>query len=204
MTRATHGIAVVAALLVTLLAGAVSTEQPVAPTAKPEDGIPVTDATVQKACGTCHRPDDKSQMSRISFQRNTPEGWQSTIQRMAALNGLKIDPQTARQVVKYLSNHLGLAPEEAKPAACFLQRDTSASVVCSTMKSALVGSGATALVQPDLHPLYTLAPFALAMDVMATEPTTVFFRQAAAPDWVFTPEVSRGPAHRSLAPPFFG
>ncbi len=89
-------------------------------------------------------------------------------------------------------------------SCCPKSRDTSASVVCSTMKSALVGSGATALVQPDLHPLYTLAPFALAMDVMATEPTTVFFRQAAAPDWVFTPEVSRGPAHRSLAPPFFG
>ena len=87
-----------------------------APVAKPEEGIPVTDQTVLKACGTCHRPDDKSQMSRISFQRNTPEGWQNTIQRMAALNGLNIDPATARHVVKYLSNNLGLAPEEAKPA----------------------------------------------------------------------------------------
>ncbi len=88
-----------------------------APTAKPEDGIPVTDQTVLKACGSCHRPDDKSQMSRISFQRNTPEGWQNTIQRMVALNGLQIDPATARHVVKYLSNNLGLAPEEARPAA---------------------------------------------------------------------------------------
>ena len=88
-----------------------------APTAKPEEGIPITDQTVLKACGSCHRPDDKSQMSRISFQRNTPEGWQNTIQRMAALNGLNIDPATARHVVKYLSNNLGLAPEEAKPAA---------------------------------------------------------------------------------------
>ena len=88
-----------------------------APTAKPEDGIPITDQTVLKACGTCHRPDEKSQLSRISFQRNTPEGWQNTIQRMAALNGLNIDAGTARHVVKYLSNTLGLAPEEAKPAA---------------------------------------------------------------------------------------
>ncbi len=87
-----------------------------APTPKPEEGIPITDQTVLKACGTCHRPDDKSQMSRISFQRNTPEGWQNTIQRMAALNGLNIDPVTARHVVKYLSNNLGLAPEEARPA----------------------------------------------------------------------------------------
>jgi len=88
-----------------------------APTAKPEEGIPIADATVTKACGTCHRPDEKGQLSRISFQRNTPEGWQTAIQRMAALNGLRIDPATARHVVKYLSNNLGLAPEEAKPAA---------------------------------------------------------------------------------------
>ena len=31
-------------------------------------------------------------MSRISFQRNTPEGWQEIIRRMVSLNGLKIDP----------------------------------------------------------------------------------------------------------------
>jgi len=88
-----------------------------APQPKPEEGIPITSPVVQKACSSCHAPDDKQQMSRISFQRNTPEGWQENIRRMAALNGLKIDPQTAREVVKYLSDHLGLAPEEAKPAA---------------------------------------------------------------------------------------
>ena len=94
-----------------------ATQASAAPTPKPEDGIPITDETVVKACGSCHRPDDKNQLSRISFQRNTPEGWQNTIQRMAALNGLTIDPATARHVVKYLANNLGLAPEEAKPAA---------------------------------------------------------------------------------------
>ena len=93
-----------------------------APAPPPQVGIPVTDRTVQKACGACHQPDAKGQMSRISFQRNTPEGWQSTIQRMVSLNGLPIDPQTARQVVKYLSNNHGLAPEEAKPAAFEVER----------------------------------------------------------------------------------
>lgn len=95
---------------------------PAAPTAKPEDGISITDETVRKACGSCHRPDDKQQLSRISFQRNTPEGWQEVIRRMAALNGLRIDPATARDVIKYLSNHLGLAPEEARPAAFEVER----------------------------------------------------------------------------------
>ncbi|MGE0812690.1 MAG: quinohemoprotein amine dehydrogenase subunit alpha [Vicinamibacterales bacterium] len=83
--------------------------------AAPETGIPVTDDTVRKACGGCHRPDDKQQMSRISFRRTTPEGWERTITRMMALNGLKIDAQTARAVVKSLSNSHGLAPEEARP-----------------------------------------------------------------------------------------
>ncbi|MGE4226319.1 MAG: quinohemoprotein amine dehydrogenase subunit alpha [Vicinamibacterales bacterium] len=78
-------------------------------------GIPVTDQTVVKACGGCHRPDDKQQLSRISFRRTTPEGWERTITRMMALNGLKIDAATARQVVKSLSNSHGLAPEEARP-----------------------------------------------------------------------------------------
>lgn len=93
-----------------------------APQAKAEAGIPIPDATVQKACAPCHTVDDKQQISRISFRRNTPEGWQETIRRMVALNGLRIEPQTARAVVKYLSNNLGLAPEEARPAAFEVER----------------------------------------------------------------------------------
>lgn len=93
-----------------------------APTAKPEEGIPIPDTMVQKACAPCHSVDDKQQISRISFRRNTPEGWQETIRRMVALNGLRIDPATAREVVKYLSDHLGLAPEEARPAAFEVER----------------------------------------------------------------------------------
>jgi quinohemoprotein amine dehydrogenase len=119
MTR-TRAFAITTLAFITALVVSIGAQAPqptAAPTAKPEEGIPITDATVQKACGSCHRPDDKGQMSRISFQRNTPEGWQTIIQRMVALNGLDIEPATARQVVKYLSTNLGLAPEEAKPAA---------------------------------------------------------------------------------------
>ena len=91
-------------------------------TAKPEVGIPVTDATVVKACSGCHKPDEKQQLSRISFRRNTPEGWERTITRMLALNGLKIDAPTARAVVKSLSNSHGLAPEEARPSLYEVER----------------------------------------------------------------------------------
>lgn len=120
-------IAVTLAWLALMVAVPVA-EQPTVPAAapaatqKPEEGIPIPSPLVRKACGSCHTVDDKQQMSRLSFQRNTPEGWQDSLKRMVALNGLQIDPTTAREVVKYLSNHLGLAPEEAKPAAFEVER----------------------------------------------------------------------------------
>ena len=128
MTRLSNVCAAVGVLWLCALATVTLGQQPTAPStpaapqAKPEDGIPIPDAMVQKACAPCHTVDDKQQISRISFRRNTPEGWQETIRRMVALNGLRIDPQTARAVVQYLSNNLGLAPEEARPAAFEAER----------------------------------------------------------------------------------
>src|SRR6185503_771310 len=68
-------------------------------------------------CGECHKIDGKFRMSRISYRRTTPEGWQETIRRMVTLNKAQIDPNDARVIVKYLADNLGLAPEEAKPGA---------------------------------------------------------------------------------------
>ena len=109
-------------LLASVLIGAPRAQQPSAPAGAAEAGIPITDKTVQAACSPCHRPDDRGVMSRISFRRNTPEGWEATIRRMVALNGVSLEPATARDVVRYLSNHLGLAPEEVKPAAFEIER----------------------------------------------------------------------------------
>jgi quinohemoprotein amine dehydrogenase len=81
---------------------------------KPEEGIPVTDPLVIAKCGTCHTKDDKGNLSRISWERTTPEGWEEAIKRMVRLNGLTISPAEARSVVKYLATYHGLAPEEAK------------------------------------------------------------------------------------------
>src|SRR5581483_4885437 len=81
----------------------------------PEEGIPVTDPLVISRCGTCHTKDAKGNLSRISWERTTPEGWEEAIKRMVRLNGLTITPQEARSIVKYLASSHGLAPEEAKP-----------------------------------------------------------------------------------------
>jgi quinohemoprotein amine dehydrogenase len=80
-----------------------------------EEGIPVTNALVISRCGTCHTKDAKGNLSRISWERTTPEGWEESIKRMVRLNGLTITPAEAREVVKYLASSHGLSPEEAKP-----------------------------------------------------------------------------------------
>src|SRR5689334_1983365 len=85
------------------------------PGAVVEEGIPVTSELVVSKCGTCHTKDDKGNLSRISWERTTPEGWEEAIKRMVRLNSLTITPQEARSIVKYLASSHGLAPEEAKP-----------------------------------------------------------------------------------------
>jgi quinohemoprotein amine dehydrogenase len=95
------------------------------PSAEPkpeEEGIPITSAAVKEACGFCHKSDDKGRMTRISFRRTTPEGWQQTIRRMAALNAAPVEPEKAREVLRYLADNLGLAPEEARPAQFEVER----------------------------------------------------------------------------------
>jgi quinohemoprotein amine dehydrogenase len=86
------------------------------PGSQPDEGIPITNEKVKTVCGDCHKTDDKGRMSRISFRRTTPEGWQETIRRMVTLNKAEIEPADAREIVKYLADNLGLAPEETKPA----------------------------------------------------------------------------------------
>jgi quinohemoprotein amine dehydrogenase len=80
-----------------------------------DEGIPVTNDVVRAKCGSCHRSDDKQRMSRISYRRATPENWEKTIKRMVVLNHASLDPADARVILKYLSDHQGLAPEETRP-----------------------------------------------------------------------------------------
>ena len=97
-------------------------QEPSRDDALPAGGIPVTSELVHRACGSCHRSDDQRRMSRISYQRTTPEGWQQTIRRMVLLNDLQIEPADAREVVRYLATHHGLAPDEARLGAFEVER----------------------------------------------------------------------------------
>lgn len=87
-----------------------------------EPGFPVKDPLVQQKCGSCHVQDAKGNMSRISYIRTTPEGWEEAIKRMIRLNGLQLTPEEGRHILRYLSDSHGLAPQEAKKVSYFTER----------------------------------------------------------------------------------
>ena len=115
--------AAVTVLSVVVAAGAPAAAQEASSGAVlPDGGIPVTSDLVHRVCGTCHRADEQRRMSRISYQRTTPEGWQQTIRRMVLLNNLQIEPADAREAVRYLATNHGLAPDEARLGAFEVER----------------------------------------------------------------------------------
>jgi quinohemoprotein amine dehydrogenase len=77
-------------------------------------GIPISDQLTIKRCGGCHLRDANGMMGRLSYIRTTPEVWEEAIKRMIRLNGLVLKQEEAREILRYLSDNNGLAPEEAK------------------------------------------------------------------------------------------
>jgi quinohemoprotein amine dehydrogenase len=107
-------------------------------------GYPVESAAVVGACSSCHARDAAGRLGRISFLRKTPEGWQESIRRMVSLNGLQLAPEAARDVVRYLADRQGIAPDELRPARWEVERSLAdfdykanddAETVCSTCHS---------------------------------------------------------------------
>ncbi|MFT0212309.1 quinohemoprotein amine dehydrogenase subunit alpha [Pseudomonas sp. F1_0610] len=77
---------------------------------------------VQETCAVCHQKQDDEKLSRISFQRKTPEGWLMTVVRMQQAHGLEISNAERRSVVKYLADTQGLAPKETEGVRYALER----------------------------------------------------------------------------------
>lgn len=80
-----------------------------------DKGFAVRNPTVIDRCSRCHMVDDDGRMSRISYVRKTPEGWQTSIRRMMALHGARLNQADAREIVRYLADEQGLAPDELRP-----------------------------------------------------------------------------------------
>ena len=87
-----------------------------------DEGIPIDNQAVIEHCSTCHTRDESGRMTRLSYMRKTPEGWQSSIRRMFSLNNVTVYPAAAREIVRYLSNNHGLAPEELRPGSFEVER----------------------------------------------------------------------------------
>ena len=85
-------------------------------------GIPIDNQAVIANCAACHMRDASGRMGRLSYLRKTPEGWQASLRRMIALNELAIEPAAAREVVRYLSDNHGLAPEEMRAGMFEVER----------------------------------------------------------------------------------
>jgi quinohemoprotein amine dehydrogenase len=71
---------------------------------------------LENRCSGCHAPrEEGGKLDAIEFQRKTPEGWQMTIDRMVRGHGAQVSADEARVLIKYLSDHYGLAPAEVQP-----------------------------------------------------------------------------------------
>ena len=77
---------------------------------------------VAERCVGCHTRDDHGQLSRMSGQRKTPEGWHMTLTRMQHNNGVVLSDREKDAVVKYLADTQGLAPSEAAAFRYVLER----------------------------------------------------------------------------------
>lgn len=117
MTRRTAWIRALA-----LCAGIGLTLVPASALAQADAGIPVESELVKSKCGGCHKPDANNRMTRISWRRASPENWERTVERMITLNHAAVNATDARAIVKYLSDHNGLAPDEARPIAFEFER----------------------------------------------------------------------------------
>ena len=101
--------------------------QLLAETAKQE--TPSGKELIRTNCLGCHIPTDEG-FSRISLQRKTPEGWEMSISRMLLMHGLKIsnleipvNGSAMHEMVKYLADTQGLAPEETEGFRYLLEQD---------------------------------------------------------------------------------
>ncbi len=79
-------------------------------------------AILQQRCALCHKPETDGKLSRIGYQRKTPEGWLMTISRMERTQGFRLTREERNTLVQYLSDEQGLAPQEIKDFAYLLER----------------------------------------------------------------------------------
>src|SRR5687768_2414329 len=78
-------------------------------------GFEIRNDAIVRNCAGCHVRDSSGKfLSRLSYMRKTPEGWETSVRRMMTLQKVNVSPEDARAIVRYLSDNQGLAPSEAR------------------------------------------------------------------------------------------
>ncbi|MBI3245818.1 MAG: quinohemoprotein amine dehydrogenase subunit alpha [Deltaproteobacteria bacterium] len=97
-------------------------------------------ALVQSRCAMCHAAESGGKLEAIATQRKTPEGWEMTLDRMMRMHGLRLQPGEGGALVKYLSDHSGLAPSEIGAYRYALEKRTSTVVSTSEIPKIVQGA----------------------------------------------------------------
>ena len=72
---------------------------------------------VRQKCSVCHKLDRQGRVEVVEETRKTPEEWKVVVERMIRINGGPIADAEVDPVIKELSQHLILTPEEMKEVA---------------------------------------------------------------------------------------
>jgi len=79
-------------------------------------------ALLNEICGSCHETVN-GKLHRIDYIRKSPEGWSLTMKRMQTWHHVGLESSEFRAILKYLSDHKGLAPSEAKPYRYLIEQE---------------------------------------------------------------------------------
>ena len=88
-------------------------------------GFEIKNDLIVRNCSGCHVRDSTGRLSRLSFMRKTPEGWETSIRRMMTLQKVNVAPADARAIVRYLADNQGIAPSELRPGRFEVERRTT-------------------------------------------------------------------------------
>ena len=104
---------------------------------------------------------------------------------------------------------LGHAESDAAPTSANTshshdsdKHDDGDHTCCDSLKATPQLGGSIVLNHPDFGKLLSADFLSLALTLTFVQPEAPVLRQPPSREWVFTPKVYLGPAHRSLAPPF--
>lgn len=80
---------------------------------------------VRQKCSVCHRLDDKGRVEVIEETRKTPGEWMNVVSRMIRINGAPIGDNEFHAVIKELSQHLIVTPQEMAQVAYYTSEENS-------------------------------------------------------------------------------